>query len=153
MCSCGCRGWCTLYPLLEAWAVDLKNLEQTCPIRYAVIDIQGDWPAFLQVFGLRYWAHKTHPCPLCTVNQAQMQEVDVNNITLDSLMAPDYTTENYAQDVADSVHKVLIRDVADRSAVFQQLEYKETLKGRADCSYSRTRVAQTCSASSITVSA
>lgn len=59
-----------------------------------------------------------------------MQEVDVNNITLDSLMAPEYTTENYAQDVADSVHKVLIRDVADRSAVFQQLEYKETLKGR-----------------------
>ncbi|CAJ1386233.1 unnamed protein product, partial [Effrenium voratum] len=102
MCSCGCRGWCTLHPLLLAWVEDLKRLEEGYPVRYAVIDIQGDWPAFLQVFGLRYWAHKTHPCPLCRVTLPEMLEIDVDNITADNLLSPLYQTEDYAKDVADS---------------------------------------------------
>ncbi|CAK9016517.1 unnamed protein product [Durusdinium trenchii] len=27
MCQCGCRGWCSLYPLLLRWTTDLKGLE------------------------------------------------------------------------------------------------------------------------------
>lgn len=101
MCKCGCRGWCTLYPLLRAWVDDLKKLE-TGPVRYAVIDIQGDWPAFLQIFGGRYWSHNTHPCPLCRITQAEIGELRVNDITLDSMPWEFYTTNDYRLDVIHS---------------------------------------------------
>ena len=103
MCQCGCRGWCSLYPLLEAWVSDLQALETAPSVRYAVLDIQGDWPAFLQVFGLRYWSHYTHPCPLCRINQAQLQELDLNNTTVDSMPFEQYTTCDYLQDLDRSI--------------------------------------------------
>ena len=99
MCECGCRGWCTLYPLLLEWVEDLKRLEHGDKVRYAVLDIQGDWPAFLQVFGLRYWNHKTHPCPLCRINQEQLSEANLNETTLDSLPYDVYTSDDYRRDV------------------------------------------------------
>ncbi|CAJ1390676.1 unnamed protein product, partial [Effrenium voratum] len=130
MCSCGCRGWCTLHPLLLAWVEDLKRLEEGYPVRYAVIDIQGDWPAFLQVFGLRYWAHKTHPCPLCRVTLPEMLEIDVDNITVDNLLSPLYQTEDYAKDVANSTKVLVVQDAAVQSLLFRNLEYRERLRGR-----------------------
>ena len=68
----------TLFPLLLAWVEDLKAMESGSKIRVAVLDIQGDWPAFLQVFGLRYWSHNDHPCPLCRINQTQLGEDSLN---------------------------------------------------------------------------
>ena len=108
MCQCGCRGWCTLYPLLATWTADLKRLETGTPLRCAVLDIQGDWPAFLQVFGLRYWSHNTHPCPLCRINQKEMGELNLNAVTLDSMPFAEYTTNDYLKDVDESVSHGLI---------------------------------------------
>lgn len=95
-----------MYPLLRAWVQDLQQLETGDHIRCAVLDIQGDWPAFLQVFGLRYWSHNVHPCPLCRINQAQIQELNLNDITLDSMPFANYSTDDYLQDVSQSM-KVL----------------------------------------------
>ena len=107
MCQCGCRGWCSLYPLLDAWARDLKALE-TGSIRYAVMDIQGDWPAFLQIFGLRYWSHNLHPCPLCRITQNQLGELRLSDFTLDSMPFQAYRTEDYHQDLARYVQVALL---------------------------------------------
>ena len=104
MCQCGCRGWCSLHPLLEAWVSDLQALETAPLVRYAVLDIQGDWPAFLQVFGLRYWSHNTHPCPLCRIDQNQLQELTLNHTTVDSMPFEQYTTSDYLQDLDQSVN-------------------------------------------------
>ena len=82
---------------------DLKAMESGSRIRVAVLDIQGDWPAFLQVFGLRYWFHNDHPCPLCRVNQVRLGEDSLNETTLDSLPFEDYTTDDYNKDVQESV--------------------------------------------------
>ena len=68
-----------------------------------VLDIQGDWPAFLQVFGLRYWSHNTHPCPLCRIDQNQLQELNLNHTTVDSMPFEQYTTSDYLQDLDQSV--------------------------------------------------
>ena len=102
MCQCGCRGWCTLYPLLLAWSDDL-NMLQSGPVCYAVLDIQGDWPAFLQVFGLRYWSHRVHPCPLCRIDQAHIQQLHIVESTLDSLPFQAYGTKDYEADLQQAV--------------------------------------------------
>ena len=98
----GCRGWCSLYPLLLRWTTDLKGLE-VGPTRFAVLDIQGDWPAFLQVFGLRYWSHKVHPCPLCRVTQEEIGELRLNDITVDSMPYESYGTNEYNRDLSEFV--------------------------------------------------
>lgn len=85
--------------MLLEWVADLLKLETGSRVRYAVLDIQGDWPAFLQIFGLRYWSHNLHPCPLCRINQDQLQEGNINDITLDSLPFSYYTTADYDNDV------------------------------------------------------
>lgn len=102
MCGCGCRGWCTLYPLLLAWTDDLVGLQFGNPA-YAVLDVLGDWPAFLQIFGLRYWSHKLHPCPLCRVNQDQIQQLHIDDATLDSLPFEAYNTADYRADLEQAV--------------------------------------------------
>ena len=103
MCKCGCRGWDTLYPLLLAGVKDLKYLEAGSKLRCAVLDIQGDWPAFLQIFGMRYWSHKTHPCPLCRIVQTEIQQLNLDAITLDSVPYAAYSSDDYLKDVDKSV--------------------------------------------------
>ena len=100
MCQCGCRGWCTLYPLLLVWAQDLSKLQDQRSAPFAVLDICGDWPAFLQIFGLRYWSHKTHPCPMCLASQSEM----TSNQTLHGITSTEfpfhiYTNEEYMEDI------------------------------------------------------
>ena len=89
--------------MLMEWVLDLKNLEWAEKVRYAVLDIQGDWPAFLQVFGLRYWSHKTHPCPLCRITQDELSEPNLGDITLDSMPYEAYTSDDYDHDVESNI--------------------------------------------------
>ena len=103
MCKCGCRGWDTLYPLLLAWVKDLQYLEAGSKLRCAVLDIQDDWPAFLQFFWMRYWSHKTHPCPLCRIIQSEIQQLNLDAITLDSMPYAAYSSNDYLKDVEQSV--------------------------------------------------
>ena len=130
MCQCGCRGWCSLFPLLEAWATDLKALSAASPVRFAVMDIQGDWPAFLQIFGLRYWSHNVHPCPLCRVNQMQLKELCVSKVTLDTLPYEEYSTNDYMHDLKNSVQVVEILSPELRTTVYQALGYRKKFRGR-----------------------
>ncbi|CAK9051241.1 Uncharacterized protein SCF082_LOCUS28143 [Durusdinium trenchii] len=127
MCQCGCRGWCTLFPLLHKWTCDLKSL-QTGDTRFAVLDIQGDWPAFLQVFGLRYWSHKTHPCPLRTINQEELGRLRLGEMTVDSMPYPFYTTNDVRADLANVLE---VTSTQMRSKILQSLAYKKKWRGRA----------------------
>ena len=75
MCACGCRGWCTLFPLLMALAVDLlacamggylhvpkellmpgvdANKYSVLAFVIAVIEMRTDWPAWCEVVGVRH---------------------------------------------------------------------------------------------------
>lgn len=130
MCQCGCRGWCTLFPLLHRWAADLKKLEKGDLVRWAVLDVQGDWPAFLQVFGLRYWSHKTHPCPLCRIRNAEFNELIVNDLTLDELPFEPYTTNDYLRDLASAIKVITIPSASMRTKVYQVLGYRKKFRGR-----------------------
>ena len=97
MCRCGCRGWCSIYPLLDAWVQDLDKLQAA--MKYAVMDIQCDWPAYLEISGGRFWNHGTHPCPLCKVSQDDMNPDMLEHTTLDNLGFELYSDEQYKTDV------------------------------------------------------
>ena len=97
MCRCGCRGWCSIFPLLDAWVQDFEELQNKLEV--AVIDIQCDWPAFLEVSGGRFWGHRQHPCPLCNMNQASLNADNLQAITLDNLGFDLYSDDDYAQDI------------------------------------------------------
>ena len=99
MCRCGCRGWCSLFPLLNAWVADLEKLQSSC--KCVVLDMQCDWPAWLEVSGGRFWSHNSHPCPLCYINQAALTGDDVSETTLDALPYQPYHHVNYLQDVSN----------------------------------------------------
>ncbi|CAE7583635.1 unnamed protein product [Symbiodinium microadriaticum] len=97
MCRCGCRGWCSLFPLVDAWVKDLHELQSSN--QCAVLDIQCDWPAYLEITGGRFWNHTDHPCPLCRISQAEMNPETVPGITLDDLGHELYTVEDYNNDI------------------------------------------------------
>jgi hypothetical protein len=103
MCKCGCRGWCSLWPLLYvvAWDLNLgaegkfaKNRHDNSPfdieldgfriernesgvdllaLFLAVVEFRGDWPAMTEVAAVRNWAHKYHPCMFCHISLAQLK--------------------------------------------------------------------------------
>ena len=126
--GCGCRGWCSLYPLLNRWAEDLQQLANRTDLRYMVLDVQCDWPAWLEVVGSRYWSHGKHPCPLCCVNQEQLSEMSLDNITLDSMPFQAYQVPDYDADIARftkvpwhvNSRKILLRMVKGAPHSFDQ---------------------------------
>ena len=74
-------------------------------MKCAVMDIQCDWPAYLEVSGARFWNHSIHPCPLCNISQDYMNPDILENITLDNLGFKLYSDEQYKTDV-DSFTRV-----------------------------------------------
>ena len=54
MCKCGCRGWCTLFPILVEIAINLRD-GRVAGFRIAAIMTKGDWPAFTEIAGVRQW--------------------------------------------------------------------------------------------------
>ena len=93
MCVCGCKGWCTLYPVYVklAWSLGAlakgrmpserhdgsawresdatRALTSGEPLgfRAVVVDIKGDWAEFAQRFGFPSWGAVLAPCMFCTV--------------------------------------------------------------------------------------
>ena len=100
ICSCGCRGWCTLYrvfayitwsltaaaagvyPLLHfdgaAWAAGDPfgaHAGAIMKYRFALIWSKGDWAEFASTFGFPTWSHALFPCFACFVEQPQLKDV------------------------------------------------------------------------------
>lgn len=98
MCSCGCRGWDSLYPLLEAIAWSLRAMAagrypserhdkkpwqsadfgrasfggEELGWRAAVILIKGDWAEYAHSLGFPTSADNRAPCPLCVTDKASL---------------------------------------------------------------------------------
>ena len=92
-CQCGCRGWCSLFPLLQTFSDDLAANHPGCQL--IVWDIRSDWPAWVQVAGLRTWSHKLFPCACCSVPLDKMADITSYTLTTHpySLYTPDVWQE------------------------------------------------------------
>ena len=103
-CQCGCRGWCTFFPLLMAVCANLAGAAmgvvngEALGFHVAVTDITADWPAWLLLTGLRYWNHAKHPCPKCDATLLGMLSLD--NYTNDSDPFNEFTHEQYIEFIA-----------------------------------------------------
>ncbi|CAE7212809.1 unnamed protein product [Symbiodinium sp. CCMP2592] len=73
LCSCGCRGWCSVFPLLESFRRDMCFDHKD--LRVCILDYKADWPAYIEICGFRTWSHNLHPCPICTVQKKDLLAV------------------------------------------------------------------------------
>ena len=80
-----------MFPLLEAFRRDLSA--EHPDIRLPIIDFKSDWPALVELCGLRTWSHNLHCCPCCTVRKASLAVV--GNFTLKTCPYPLFGEEAY----------------------------------------------------------
>ncbi|CAE7238530.1 unnamed protein product [Symbiodinium sp. CCMP2592] len=74
LCGCGCRGWCSVFPLLEAFKQDLTA--KHADLRLPIIDFKADWAALVEIAALRTWSHSLHACPCCLVKKSEMDNLE-----------------------------------------------------------------------------
>ena len=101
VCTCGCRGWCTCWPLLRfvhwsaaalasgqyplarhdgtAWgehdAARAELAGQPLAQKGAILMLKGDWAEFCERLGFPTWASGTRPCFCCAASGEQLFEV------------------------------------------------------------------------------
>lgn len=125
-CQCGCRGFCSLWPLLEClrWAFEIGASMQRPHVRHdgvmfsqetgdlgrlevaggplsqvlAVCEIRADWEALCDVMGLRRWQHNRYPCVICSCPRARW--MDFSGVSLDSGPADHWEPSDYVDEIA-----------------------------------------------------
>ena len=100
MCTCGCRGWCSLWPIWNALAWSLKALSDgvyphsdplgrpwpagspraakagtRLPCPAIVVQIKGDWVELTSSVGFANWRTSDNPCFLCKCNDRTMYQM------------------------------------------------------------------------------
>ena len=130
LCKCGCRGWCTMFPLLQMWCDDLASLAVGEPPAFGVYT-KADWPAFCEVGGFRQWGHDTFPCFACDVDACQITDrTSIEGISLDGGSWDDYSDQAYRRDISRSKIVITILDDNMRDAIKSALRYRKSLLGR-----------------------
>jgi hypothetical protein len=99
LCRCGCRGWCSLRPILQMFAWSFRALATgtfpsaredgspwpdaeesrasiggqplACGV-CAVQQVRGDWAEFAHSLGFPSWRHKRYPCLWCACERESM---------------------------------------------------------------------------------
>ena len=121
MCQCGCRGWCTWFPVLLAIAWDLAacaigghssrcdqfgkidgSLSAYAVLAFcvAVVELRADWPAWAELAGIRRWKHKIHPCPKCDMPWIKIiANAYIGQVKLTSQPWNSYTHQHYLRDI------------------------------------------------------
>ncbi len=101
MCNCGCRGWCSCFPIqdLIAWSVKAlgngvhpstrhdggdwqerdaeraKLAGSDIGVRGVCLFLKGDWSELVHTHGFAAWNDAKAPCPLCTSNIENLYEL------------------------------------------------------------------------------
>ena len=152
LCKCGCRGWCTLWPIM-AWlhwslvAMAIKahplktwgDLDITDAIRLGVAGsellfsaalscIKGDWAEFCSTFGFATWQSKRSPCYGCWCTKANMT-VDVG-FGPGSPVWPEFTFEDYLEACEKSEVFAVVRTVEVLTRLRSALWYDRRKQGK-----------------------
>ena len=154
VCSCGCRGWCTLQPLFAmlAWsfasmvrgvwpsarhdgpfgATDAtRALKANQPLGWKAVCVivKGDWAEYCHSLGLPTWRDGISPCPLCFTSQHEFYDFD--NVSCDGHGIPRKTGRAY--DAACSACEIALDlDLEnDLTAVKAALRFMKGRSGQA----------------------
>ena len=138
LCKCGCRGACTLHPVmntikwsltalaagtfpsvgpdgspLSGWRAEVAGT--SLGVRGALIHIKGDWMEFSSSLGLASWNAKIAPCPFCTVEKASLFVLSpFNPISSPWTVAKQ---DEYEEACSKAEHKVVMTRAQQREIV------------------------------------
>jgi hypothetical protein len=74
-----------------------KRAGQDMCVILVVIDIQSDWPAYVEVAGFRTWSHNKYPC--CCCNVPKMQLANLSGVTIFQGPWLEYTEDMYRDEL------------------------------------------------------
>ena len=138
MCKCGCRGWCTLYPVLymlhlsflsmatETFGEERPDGQECAPVldawrRHkvgqcmncigALRHIKRDWMEYSTTFGLPTWSSILSPCVLCECEAHELYQLAGTNVQGDFPYSLK-DLETYSRDAARCERWVSIDDPA-----------------------------------------
>lgn len=102
LCRCGCKGWCSYFPIFEmlrwsfsalaagvfpasgplgqVWEEGSARQAQAnapLPCKCALLQIKGDWLEFTATFGLANWSTQSDPCFLCRCTTTTMFDLQL----------------------------------------------------------------------------
>jgi hypothetical protein len=148
LCDCGCRGFCTFWPVHDAILSDLQSsadgkwsvvshLQEAFEpgskrqqragmpmgLVLAITELRADMPGYTGPMGFRASSHVHHPCSVCNISKADLSNLD--NISLDDGPSDLFTNAQYQALKSDCSVVVTIRDIHDVSAILYDggLEY------------------------------
>ena len=101
LCSCGCKGWCSLWEFFDSMRWSIAAMRSgTWPVhrhdgaafeegettrsamagrplkwRGAIIFVKGDWTDMCHSLGFTSWAHNRFPCFLCDATQRSLYDL------------------------------------------------------------------------------
>ena len=152
-CACGCRAWCTLYPVLAAiswmfaafatgvspshrhdgapWAVG-DALGVVTPLRTAVLLwIKGDWAEHNHTLGLSPWSTWANPCAFCRGIRDAIH-MHYRSCSLTSLPWQDREDGDYDRNCARCEIRVVVRDAEARNSIIRdgRLAYMKGKQGK-----------------------
>ena len=156
-CRCGCRGWCTVFPMLlccswglaalrdgsrparkhDGSAFDLsdsyvdavREFGQDLGLTAVVLWIKGDWAEVSHTLGLPSVTSKWAPCLFCECTKADMHE-HYRSISSSSWPWPP-RDEDYYENFCNSAEIVVdINSEADHNLIMRSLVYHKGRKGR-----------------------
>ena len=146
-CSCGCRGFCTLWPVHDAILNDLQSaadgkwsvvthLQEEFPpgsveraraglpmgLVLAVCELRADMPGYTGPMGFRASSHAVNPCCVCNICKGDLSKMD--NVSLTDGPAEPFTTEQYRQLMRDCSVVATVTEADVRSIIrHESLEY------------------------------
>ena len=146
LCQCGCKGWCSLWPLWQflRWSVEALAAGRhptsrhdgtpwqasdsaravvggsTFPWRAALVWVKGDWAALTTDWGFPTWQSNTHPCLLCHTTRACMHQLE--GFSPVSMPFPETTQDEYEAACRACEVEVLVPDQATLEELRASLE-------------------------------
>ena len=149
MCKCGCRGWCTLYPVLyflhcsimalsvgkfwdyrhdnQPWIDGVDDFRNSVAglemaLLGALVQIKNDWMEYSTTFGLPTWSSLFAPCPLCDAEQHELHLLE--DVEIDESFPFDAKTmQTYSRDAARCEVWVTVPDVPTHKKICACLTY------------------------------
>jgi L-rhamnose mutarotase len=100
LCNC-CLG---VKQNISEYGVSLGTEPEELFFTICIIEARADWPAWLEIAGVRYWNHSTACCPKCMITSSKMLNASqVDLMTIDG--HPDYsafTSKEYLELISQS---------------------------------------------------
>ena len=152
LCSCGCQGWCSIYPVFKMlqWSFEagaegkfpksawdgtewvegserhvIGGTDMAMPI--ALVHIKGDWAEYASTFGFTAWSHAKHPCFICKTTKADMYNLE--NFSAMSLPHDLKTAADYERSCQNCEHVVRLETPDEVTELIEKLDFDDRKKG------------------------